>query len=74
MNETKKHWRHHEHQDISGEINIGGKGDGHRLFQSNMGFFFHSFRVQTTANVVHVTACEDRTPRRTHIFLSVAHI
>ena len=30
--------------------------------------FFHTCRVQTLANVVHSTVCEDRTPRRTHIF------
>ena len=36
--------------------------------------FFHRFRVQTLANVVHATGCEDRTPCRTHIFLSVAHL
>ena len=32
--------------------------------------FFSKFRVQTCANVVHATVSENRTPRRTHIFLS----
>ena len=51
---------------------IGGKSDGYRLFHSQV--FFHRFRVQTSANVVHATRSEDRTPCRTHIFLSVAHL
>ena len=37
------------------------------MAQSRIGFF-HRFRVQTLANVVHVMAEEDRTPCRTHIF------
>ena len=36
--------------------------------------WFHRFRVQTFANVVHATGGEDRTPRRTHIFLSVVSV
>ena len=55
------------------EINIGGKCDGYRLFQSHSGFF-HRVRVQTLANVVHAKGSEDRTPLRTHIFLSIAHL
>ena len=30
------------------------------------GLFSHRFRVQTSANVVHATWCEDRTPHWTH--------
>ena len=62
---------HHLHDDggntntktFNGEINIGGKSDGCRLFQSHIGFF-HRFRRMS----------EDRTLYRTHIFLSVAHL
>ena len=43
---------------LNGEINIGGKSDGYRLFQSHI--FFHRFRVQPLANVVRA-------------FFSVAH-
>ena len=53
---------------LNGEITSGGKSDGYRLFPSHIGFF-HRFHVQTLANVVHATEGEDRTPRRTHIFL-----
>ena len=55
------------------KINNGGKSDGHRLFQSHIGFF-HRYRVLTLASVVHTTESEDRTPCRTHIFLSVLHL
>ena len=58
---------------LNGEINIGGNSDGYRLFQSHVDFCFHRFRVQTLPNVVHATAREDRTPRRTHIFQCRAH-
>ena len=51
---------------LNGDFTIGGKSDGYGLFQSHIGFF-HRFRVQTLANVVHATGCKDRTPRRTPI-------
>ena len=33
---------------LNGEITIGGKGDGHRLFQSNMGFFSQFSRTDNS--------------------------
>ena len=36
--------------------------------------FFHRFRVQTSANVVHATEGGDRTRRRPRIFLSVVSV
>ena len=56
------------------EITNGGESDGYRLSQSHIGFVFPRFRVQTLANIVHATGSEDRTPRRTHIFLSAVNV
>ena len=56
---------------LNGEIKIGGKSDGYRHFQSHI-VVFTDFCVQLLGNVVHATESEDRTPCRTHIFLSVA--
>ena len=72
---------HHPHNNggntntkmLNGKINIGGKSDDYRLCQKPCRFF-RRFREQTLAKVVHATECEDRTLRRTHIFLSVAHL
>ena len=49
---------------LNGEILIGGKSDGYRLFQSHVGFF-HRFRVLT----LFPSECRaDRSPRRTQRF------
>ena len=52
---------------LNSKINIGGDSDGYRLFQSRVDFF-RRYRVQTSANVVHATGGEHRTPCRTHNF------
>ena len=57
---------------LNGEINIGGRVMATDSFKAIQ--IFHRFRAQTLANVVHATESEDRPLRRTHIFLSVAHL
>ena len=52
---------------LNGEITIGARVMATDSFKVTWEFF-HRFRVQTLANVVHATGCEARTPRRTHIF------
>ena len=70
---------------LNGEITIGGKSDGYRVFQSHMGFL-HRFRVHTSAIVVFATwrsqCCQCRAPltfTRTCVWLEtclgrVAHL
>ena len=74
--------RHHLHLRQPGKNDTTGTDDGNgkneysfpepsaTLQDSNRRCVF--FRVQTSANVVYPTGCEDRTPRRTHIFHSLA--
>ena len=64
-----------DHNKENGKISNGGRVLNTVSFQSVSSFvrILHIrsfFRVQTLANVVHATGGEDRTPRRTHIFLS----
>ena len=73
---------HHHHNNggntntktLNGEITIGGKSEGHRPSSKSHRICFHRFRVDTLATVVHATGAEDRTPRRTHTFLSVVSV
>ena len=50
---------------MTNNITNGKIGNG-----DSTNFVYRKFRVQTSENVVHATAGEDRAPRRTRMFLS----
>ena len=65
-----------------GEITSGGKSEGYRLFAKPMwqplckmlahsDIYFKEFRSQEIAIPLSATGSEDRTPRRTHLFVSL---